>query len=311
MRAFIVEAFGEPGGVGERAKPEPGTGEILVRVKAAGVNAMDPVVRAGYAKDMLEHRFPLTPGLDYAGTVEALGPEVTGLSVGDEVFGAVGKSYFGEGTFAEYVTASAALAAKRPDPLPIEAAAALPTAAGTALAAIDALDAKPGDTIAIVGAAGGVGAFATQLAAQRGLRVIGLTSSANADAVRRLGAAEVLDYAATDLVARLKAIAPGGLDGIIDLYHDAESAAPLAAAIKPGGRLVSPIAYGLDQALASGPVSGHIVRAATDRVAEIGGLAASGALLVELEVLPLDHAAEALDRQASRQVHGKLVLAID
>jgi NADPH:quinone reductase-like Zn-dependent oxidoreductase len=310
MRAFIIDAFGEPGGVGERAKPEPGIGEILVRVKAAGVNAMDPIIRSGYAKDMMEHRLPLTPGLDYAGTVEAVGSGVAGFGVGDEVFGSVGKLYFGEGSFAEYVTATAALAAKRPSSLAVQTAAALPTAAGAALAAVDALDVQPGATIAIVGAAGGVGAFATQIAVRRGFRVVALTGASSIEVVRGFGATDVLDYGAGDIVGQLKAIAPGGLDGIVDLYHDVQGAVPLAAAIKPGGRFVSPIAFGIDQALAGGPVSGHNVRAATDRIAEIGELAVGGSLVVAVEALPLDRAAEALDRQASRQVRGKLVLVI-
>jgi NADPH2:quinone reductase len=117
MRAFIVPQFGDVGAVGERAKPEAGEGQLLVRVRAAGVNAMDPIIRAGFAKDFMEHRLPLTLGLDYAGTVEAVGPGVEGFAPGDEVFGAVGKPFFGEGTFAEYVTVSAALAARRPQNL--------------------------------------------------------------------------------------------------------------------------------------------------------------------------------------------------
>src|SRR6266566_1022876 len=165
MRAFFVNTFGETGEVGERTKPEPGEGELLVRVRAAGVNAMDPVIRAGFAKDFMEHRFPITPGLDYAGTIEAIGPGVAGFTTGDEIFGSVGKSYMGEGSFAEYVTVAAGLAARRPAGLSPEVAAALPIAGGTALAAIDALDAKPGETIAVVGAARGVGGFVVQLAA--------------------------------------------------------------------------------------------------------------------------------------------------
>ena len=83
MRAFLVPEFGAQGYVGERPKPEPGDGQILVRVRAAGVNAMDPIIRGGFAKDFMEHRLPLTLGLDYAGTVEELGPGVEGLAVGD------------------------------------------------------------------------------------------------------------------------------------------------------------------------------------------------------------------------------------
>jgi len=101
MRAFIVPEFGDAGSVGERPKPEPEAGQLLVRVKAAGVNAMDPIYRAGYAQTFMEHRLPLIPGVDYAGTVESVGPGVEGFSTGDEVFGVVGKSYAGEGSFAE------------------------------------------------------------------------------------------------------------------------------------------------------------------------------------------------------------------
>lgn len=310
MRAFIIEQFGEPGAVGERPRPEPGEGEIVVRVDAAGVNAMDPVVRAGYARDWMEHRFPLTPGLEYAGTVEAIGVGVDGFAIGDEVFGAVGKSYFGEGSFAEYVTVQAALAAKRPASLAPQQAAGLSIAGGMALAALDALDATEGDTIAVIGAAGGVGGLATQLAASRGLRVIAVTSGANADYVRDLGAADVVDYTAGDVVAQLLALQPGGVAGVIDLFHDVEGAAALAAAVRPGGRIVSGIAFGLDQALDGQAVSGHVVRSAFERAGELGELVAAGRLKVEVEVLPLDGARDALDRQMTKQVHGKQVLSV-
>src|SRR5215211_8064714 len=148
MRAFVVNAFGETGELGDRPKPQPEEGELLVRVRAAGVNAMDAIIRAGFAKDFMEHRFPITPGLDYAGTVEAIGPGVAGFAVGDEVFGSVGKSFAGEGSFAEYVTVAAALAVPRPTYVSPEAAAALPLAGGTALASVDALEAQRGDTVA-------------------------------------------------------------------------------------------------------------------------------------------------------------------
>jgi NADPH:quinone reductase-like Zn-dependent oxidoreductase len=310
MRAFMIPEFGDPGTMAERPTPTPSDGQILVRVRVAGVNAMDPAVRAGYAKDWMEHRFPLTPGFDYAGTVEAVGPGVDNVAVGDEVFGAVGKMVAGEGSFAEYVTATAAVAARRPAGLSAEQAAALPTAGGTALAAVDALGATSGDTIAIVGAAGGVGGFATQLAAGRGLRVIGVTKAEHADHVRRLGAAEIVDYTTGDTLVQLRALAPEGVAGIIDVFHDAAGAAALAAAVRDGGAIVSPIAMGLDQALAGGSVAGRVVAAAVDRVGELGDLAASGAISVPVEALPLHRAADAMDRQASRGVRGKLVLIV-
>lgn len=310
MRAFMVEQFGEAGRIGERPVPQPGEGEILVRVAAAGVNAMDPVFRAGFAKDWMEHRFPLTPGLEYSGTVEAVGPGVEGFSVGDEVFGAVGKAHAGEGSFAEYVTAVAVVAARRPVGIPAEQAAALPVAGGAALAALDASGASEGDVIAIVGAAGGVGGLVTQLAAQRGLRVIAVTNGANARYVRELGAAEVIDYTTSEVVEQLLALQPAGVAAVIDLFHDVHGAAALAGAVRPGGRVVSGTAFGLDQALAGGPVSGHVFRAAWERAGELGELAAAGRLKVDIAVLPLDRAADALDRQLSKQVRGKQVLAV-
>jgi NADPH:quinone reductase-like Zn-dependent oxidoreductase len=270
---------------------------------------MDAILRAGFAKDFLEHRFPLTVGLDYAGTVEAVGDGVEGFAPGDEVFGAVGKPYFGEGSFAEFFTVNAALAAHRPAGLSAEAAAALPTAAGTALAAIDALDAQPGDTIAVVGAAGGVGGYAVRLGAERGLRVIAVTRREHAEYVHRLGATDVVDYTSGDVTAQLQGLAGEGLAGIVDVFHDAKGLLELAPAVRPGGRVVSPAAMGLDAAFEGKAVVGQSVRAATDRAGELGELAAKGALDVDIEVLPLDHAAEAVHRQSTRGNRGKLVLA--
>jgi NADPH:quinone reductase-like Zn-dependent oxidoreductase len=310
MRAFIVPEFGQPGAVGERPAPEAGDGQILVRVKVAGVNAMDPFVRAGFMKDFMEHRLPLTLGRDYAGTVAAVGPGVTAFAIGDEVFGSVNKPYQGEGSFAEFVTAGASDAALRPDALSPEQAATLPVAGGTALAALDALGLDKGETVAIIGAGGGAGSFATRLAAERGLHVIAVTKGENADYVRGLGADEVVDYQAGDVAEQLLAAHPDGVAGVIDLFHDAQGAAELAAAVRPGGRIAGAAAMGIEQVLADGPVTGIGIAAAVDRAAELGQLAAVGRLEVATEVLPLDRAAEALDRQMTKQVRGKQVLRI-
>jgi NADPH2:quinone reductase len=310
MRAFVVQEFGQPGQVEDRPVPEPGEGQVLVRVRAAGVNAADVMVRAGYLKDYMEHRFPLTPGRDFAGTIEAVGPGVTDFAPGDEVFGSADKPYQGEGSYAEFATAFAPNVARRPDGVSVEQAAALPVAGGTALAALDALGASEGDSIAVIGAAGGVGGFVTAIAAARGLRVIAVTKRANADYVRGLGASDVVDYTTGDVASQLREKQPDGLAGVVDLYNDAQGAAALASVVRPGGRIVSSIAMGIDQALAGQPVTGHLVQAAVDRPAELGELAAAGTVRPEIEVLPLDRAAEALDRQMSKQVRGKQVLAV-
>jgi NADPH:quinone reductase-like Zn-dependent oxidoreductase len=311
MRAFIVPEFGVRGSVGERPMPEPTEGQLLIRVKAAGVNAMDPIFASGAYRDYLEHRLPLTPGSDYAGTVEATGPDVAGFQAGDEVYGDVGKPFAGEGSFAELATVSAGLAARRPDGLTPEQAAAIPRAGGTALAEVEAAGIGAGDTVVIVGAAGGVGGFATQLANRRGARVIALTSAANADYVRSLGAVEVIDYAADDALDQVRRLAPDGAAAVIDQFHDAAGLVPIAAWVRPGGTIVSPIAMGGDQALAGLPVTFQMVQAATERAAEIGELVASGELTLTIETLPFSRAAEALQRQASRTVRGKLVLLME
>jgi NADPH:quinone reductase-like Zn-dependent oxidoreductase len=310
MRAMVVETFGEMGTIGEKPRPEVEEGQLLVRVRAASVNAMDAIVRAGFAKDFMEHRFPLTLGLDYAGTVEAIGAGVEGFAVGDEVFGAVAKSYQGGGTFAEYVTVNAAVAAHRPSGLSPEAAAALPTAGTTALAAVDALGASGGQTIAVIGAAGGVGGFAVQLAALGGLKVVAVTRSEHEAYVRELGATAFVDYTQGDLTEQLRAAAPSGLAGLIDVFHDAQGLLALVPAIKPGGRIATPSAMGAEQAFEGQPVTAHYVRAAQARVAELGALAAEGKLTVPFEVLPFEQAPEAVHRQSTRGNRGKLVIAI-
>lgn len=311
MRAFAVTEFGQAGSIIDRPVPQAETGQVLVRVHAAGVNAMDPGLVSGLMKDYMEHRLPLTPGLDYAGTVVAVGPDVEGLAIGDEVYGSVGKPHFGDGSWAEYVTVTAALAVRRPAALTAVDAAALPLAGATALAAIDALEVSAGDTIVIVGAGGGVGSYAIQLAAQRGVRVIAVTSAANSDRVRDLGAVEVIDYASGDVADRIATLRPGGVAGFVDMFHDAGALLPFAAVVRPGGRIVSPIAMGIEEAFAGQPVAGRMIRAALDRVAELGEAAARGDLRVTVETLPLEDAQIALDRQASRQVPGKLVLVVD
>ena len=311
MRAFIVPEFGERGEVGEKPDPVAEEGQLLVRVKAAAVNAMDPAIRAGFTKQWRDHTFPLTPGSDYAGTVEAVGPGVDAFAVGDEVFGDVGKNYFGGGSFAELVTVDATLAAKRPAELSPIHASTLPRAGGTALAAIDALDAKPGDTIAIIGAGGGVGGYATRLAVARGLRVIAASRPEAADYVRSLGAAEVLDSTADDLADQIKSLAPDGVAGIVDVYHDTEALQPLTEAVKDGGVISTPAAMGAEEAFAGQRVIAKNVRAAVDRIAELGELAAAGKLDIQVEEMPLEETAQALDQLASRGTIGKVVIVIN
>jgi len=114
MRAFAVEELGTPDSAVEVAVPEPAERQVRIRVAAAGLNPFDHAVIQGYLKDQMEHRFPLIPGADSSGTVDALGAGVTDWSTGDEVFGSVGKMYLGEGTLAEFATMSTGTIARKP-----------------------------------------------------------------------------------------------------------------------------------------------------------------------------------------------------
>ena len=312
MRAFSIQQFGEPGSVQPRPVPVPQAGEVLVRVKAAGVNAMDPLVASGAYQAMMEHRLPLTPGLDVSGVVEAVGPGVDGLGAGDEVYGRSTKTYFGDGSFAELMVTTPAGLARKPAVLSHVQAAALGTAGTTALALVGAADIQRGQTVAIVGAAGGVGSFTTELAARAGAHVIAVTSQVGAGLVRDLGVADVIDYESEDVARAIRALAPGGVDALIDLHSDHDTLLTLAATVKPGGRVVSPVGAADADALEARGLHGGNVRAATDRVGELGEMAARGELRVPVSrTFTLDQAAEALAEQATHQAPGKLVILVE
>jgi NADPH2:quinone reductase len=155
MRAFAVDEFGASGSIHQLSIPEPGPGEILVAVHAAGVNVMDPLYLAGVMKDYMEHRFPLVPGIDFAGVVERIGPEVDGFAVSDDVYGVAAKPFVGAGTFAESVAVAVDGAAPKPESLDFTQAVSVPHVGLTALAAVEAADPQPGQTIVVVGATGG------------------------------------------------------------------------------------------------------------------------------------------------------------
>lgn len=175
MRAFMVSDFGAEGVIGERPIPEPGEGEVRVSIDAAGVNAVDVPMVAGYLKDFIETRLPLVPGLDLAGTIDAIGPGAADFAVGDDVFGSLSKPYFGDGTFAEYAVASTGQLRHRPAGVDAVTAAALPLSGGTALGLVTAAQLEPGQVVLIMGAGGGLGSYAIALAVHAGARVIAAT----------------------------------------------------------------------------------------------------------------------------------------
>jgi NADPH:quinone reductase-like Zn-dependent oxidoreductase/nitrite reductase/ring-hydroxylating ferredoxin subunit len=312
MRAYAIDEFGQKGSVRELETPEPGEGEVLLRVHAAGVNPFDSAVVNGYVKDYMDHRFPLIPGMDVSGTVEAIGPGVDGFAVGDEVYGIAQKPFQGAGSFAEYVTAPADSVAAKPASVDHRGAASLPLAALTALTAVEAVDPGEGKAILIVGATGGVGSFATQLASRAGARVVAVARGKNADYARSLGASDVIDYTAGDLVDLVRTSVSDGLDAVIDLAGDAAVVTRLADLVHPGGRVVSAAGAADADALEQrGLRGGQVSRAGLDRLGELAGLIDSSRLrLSEIRTYALDQAGEALDEQGTSHVRGKLVIDV-
>jgi len=297
MRAFALDAFGEPGSIHDLPDPEPAEGQVRVRVAAASLNPFDNAVLQGYLKEMMEHRFPLIPASDLAGTVDAIGTNVHGFAVGDSVFGASGKMFLGEGTLAELTTASAGTIAKRPSSVSEIEAAALPLAGVSALMCVEAAAPKAKDVVVVVGASGGIGSYATQLAAAAGAHVVGVTSKANVEYVKGLGAAEVIDREAGDVLEALKAKHDDGVAAIIDTASDAPSLAHLSQAVRKGGAVISMKgAAGVDD-LAKRGIKGINVQTqvTTERLEHLADLAAAGKLKApHTRTFSLEEAGEAL-----------------
>jgi NADPH:quinone reductase len=313
MRAFALDTFGQPGSNHNVPDPQPSEGQVRVRVAAASLNPFDSAVIQGYAKDFMEHRFPLIPAGDLAGTVDALGPDVTGLSVGDSVFGVTGKVFQGEGTLAELTTASVGTIAKRPSSLGEVEAAALPLAGVSAQMTVEAAALKPKDVVVVVGASGGIGGYAVQLARLQGAHLIGVTSKGNTEYVKSLGADEVIDRTSGDVLEMLKSKHPDGVASIIDTGSDAPSFARLSEAVRKGGTAISMKRSAAVEDLAKRGVTGVNVttKVTTERLERLAKLAADGKLKApRIRTFPLEQANEAFKLLGEGGAHGKIVVKI-
>jgi NADPH:quinone reductase-like Zn-dependent oxidoreductase len=240
MRAVAFTDFDAPPALTELPVPEPGTGEVLVRVRASSLNGFDLGVLHGVFKGVFEHEFPVVIGKDFAGEVAATGDGVTGLAVGDDVFGVVMRPTLGQGGLAEYVAVSHQYGiAPIPEGLDHVQAGALGLAGTAALNAVDAVAPISGETVLISGATGGVGAYAIQFAAARGATVIATAKpGVEAEFVTGLGAAHVVDV---DQVApQVRAIAP---DGVPAALHLAGEGAAVARLLAQGGRFASTVHF--------------------------------------------------------------------
>jgi NADPH:quinone reductase-like Zn-dependent oxidoreductase len=288
---------------------------MLVRIHAAGVNPYDLAVLGGLLQTMMEHRFPLVPGIDGAGVVEAVGPGVTRFKVGDAIFGQFLKPYAGEGVFAERAVVSAeAMVAHKPASIDFAQAAALGTPVLAAREAVNALAPKEGDTVLIVGAAGGVGSYVIQLLARHGVRVIATGQPGQEGFLHGLGAAEVIDFTSTDVTVAVKARYPDGIDGLIDLVHRTPTQLlEQAAVVRSGGRVATTMNAADAEALGQRGIAGTNIMAGSTTTPQdleaIADLVARGELRVPIaQVFSLEESPLAFERLQSGTVQGKVVI---
>jgi NADPH:quinone reductase-like Zn-dependent oxidoreductase len=240
MRAVIVKEYGGTPVVAEIPTPQPGPGQVLIKLQAAGMNPMDRTLSSG-AQQSEAATFPMVLGADGAGTVEQVGEGVTRFLPGDKVFGQMWAAPFVEaGTDAEYVAVYEEVPLARvPDGLDPVVAAALPTAGMAGLLLVDQLKPLTGKTVLIIGAGGGVGAFVCQFVVAAGGRVIASARTEQAERLRGYGVEATIDHTRTSLPDAVRQAYPDGVDVLIDLASDADGFAALASLVRPGGTAVT------------------------------------------------------------------------
>ncbi|TXS55904.1 NADP-dependent oxidoreductase [Streptomyces sp. t39] len=307
MHAIVQTAFGGPEKLvhTETDVPEPGPGEVLLRVAGAGVNPGDAVLRAGRVPELVS--LPWTPGNDVSGTVERVGEGVTRFAPGDTVYGMLPVS--GRGAYAEYTAAPAAALARVPVGLGLVHAGAVPLVASTAWQALAVLArVGPGDRVLIHAAAGGVGHVAVQLAREAGALVIGTARPAHHDFLRGLGADELVDHTTTDFRTAVEPV-----DAVLDLVGGDYGRRSLDV-LRPGGLLIGAsidpgtdedeaAARGLRYVWVTAEPSGEVLEKITDRIE-------AGRLHIEVgRTYPLSEAAEAHRAIERKRTTGKIVLA--
>jgi NADPH:quinone reductase-like Zn-dependent oxidoreductase len=284
-------------------RPAPGAGEVLVEVKAAGINPGEASIRKGFMKDIFPSTFPSGQGSDFAGVVAETGADVGEFSAGDEVIGFSEK----RASHAEFVVVSALNLSAKPEAVSWEVAGGLYVAGTTAYAAVRAVDLAQGDVVAVAGAAGGVGSIAVQLAAQTGATVLGIAGPSNDEWLRAHGVVPV-NYG-DDLAERLRAAAP---EGRIDAFLDFFGGGYVELAVDELGVAPDRVDTIIDFAAAEQfkvQTAGNADAASAEVLAELAAQVADGRLEVPIaEVFALDDVRKAFRTLEQRHTQGKLVL---
>jgi NADPH:quinone reductase-like Zn-dependent oxidoreductase len=309
MKAVRFHEYGDPGVLRyeDVAQPVPGAGEVRIRVAATSFNGVDGNIRGGFMRGPIPVTLPHTPGIDVAGTVEAVGEGVRGIEVGDEVVGFLPMA--GDGAAAEYVLAAAASLAPAPASIPLADAAALPVVGLTAWQALfDHAELVSGQRVLVNGAGGAVGGYAVQLAKNAGAYVIGTATPRSGEQVRTAGADEVVDRTTTEVTAAVTE----PVDVVLNLAPiDPAQLAALVAQIRPGGVLVNTTEWMPAPADEERGVRGIdlFVRSDADQLSRLVALIDADELRVDVaERVPLSELAAVHARATAGALTGKVIV---
>lgn len=306
MRAWAIDAYGEPMRLMELPIPTPGPNDLLIRMYGAEVGDWDDLVRRG--EWQMERPFPLILGLAGAGRIEAVGAGVRGFAENDPVY-VYSYPLYDNGAWAEYMLVPALYASLAPAGLDLVHAGAVPIVGLTAHETLlDVLKLQLGDVVLITAAAGGVGHLAVQIAAHFGGRVVATTSRRNRDFVSALGAGLVIDYTSEDVVKAIRAHYPDGVDKALNgVSGDAANQA--VAALRDGGHMVDLPGAVTVRRPGVRIDSDYVVRGDGTRLWTIAHMIDDALLAVHVqEIIPFQRAPDALDMVLSRHVRGKVVL---
>jgi enoyl reductase len=302
-KTVVFDSYGDPDvlHIADMPTGDPGPGELLVAVAAAGVQPFDALFRSGGTRQFAPATFPQRLGNEFAGTVVGRGPDVDNFAVGDDVLGWADRR-----CYAEHVAVPAAQAVHKPASMPWPAAGVISASGQTASTALDVLDVRQGETLLVHAAAGGVGSYVVQLAVMRGATVIGTASGANHEYLEKLGAIPV-SYG-EGLSARVRALAPKGVDAALVAVATREAFATSAELVHARDR-IGTIAFG--PAAAEYGVRMISTERSSSRLEYLVDAYAAGTLATEIQqAYPLRQAAEAHRAIETGHARGKLVLTV-
>lgn len=307
MKAIRIVGYKVEPVLEDITKPMPASGQVLIRVRAAGLNPLDVKLQRGDMDQFFPLTFPYTLGTDLAGDIEQLGPDVEGWALGDQVVARTDPA--AGGAFAEYVLVPAEFLAKAPSTLPLKEAAGIPTAAGTAWQALfESAELAGGQKVLIHAGTGGVGSFAIQFAHSVGARVIATASGSGLDIVRLLGADRGIDYRREDFVRKVSDI-----DVVLDTMGG-ETQQRSFEVLRAGGHLLSTVVPPDEALVAAHNVTAGFVFHASDgqRLARVSEAIDQYGLQVLVDrTVPFTEFIQAFQHQASGHARGKIIITFD